>query len=729
MDYQGSATSSSRKTHQELKQLSIQLQEKKGDCLPGGFISELPTVIYPKIPEIKRLGELKTIWDNWTIERQSTFTAKYGDIALLLPIEVDEQLLKAAMLFWDPSYRCFTFNREDLTPTVEEYAALLRISPPNPDKVFWKKSKKVPFRKKLAQMTGMDANIFVPMTKLKGKNECVQCDFLERYIVQNNNDNRVMDIFALVVYGTLIFPQSPGYVDAAVVDLIEQVDNQANPVPAIIAETIRSLNYCRRNRESSFVGCAQLFYIWIRSHFWGKCETSLRFCMNTMVPVEEFCRKEWPKNQTREQWVAALRDLDPTHVTWKAPWMNQDCMLYGCGDKMWVPLLGLWGVVSYAPLLVCRQYASEQFIPATQGLNQLEFAYGDAGYATQLVKLSALWSEPQRTNLARHGHNVAPGYLEWNSNRAKDVMLPARDDSVQPANPLPERIPTEIEILRRELEVERRKNMDLDHQYQADLGQYRYFLKIEEDKVKDEKKERASLLEDFKRLGLKNKRLEDELKGKNGNPSKRIKLMENTQRELEEAQKQTKEQQELTKYWKQQARELRSKMAEERKVWENKYGNDMRECSQKNAELKLKLRAGKIEQAELRAENQSIRDAIQAMEQSLVGHQNYIVQLQEDIVFQNVQHVRILGEVEWDKEAWKAQCLARQLYIKHTTEQIYKAVCKAHKMLEEAEALLQNFAPTGKNGQQLLNFIEEVRSHCEQVKAFYGYNCNMLNNV
>ena len=61
-------------------------------------------------------------------------------------------------------------------------------------------------------------------------------------------------------------------------------------------------------------------------------------------------------------------------------------------------------------------------------------------------------------------------------------MLPTRDDSVEPANLLPERIPTEVEILRRELEVERRRNMDLDHQYQADLGQCRYFLKIEEDK-------------------------------------------------------------------------------------------------------------------------------------------------------------------------------------------------------------------------------------------------------
>ena len=32
-------------------------------------------------------------------------------------------------------------------------------------------------------------------------------------------------------------------------------------------------------------------------------------------------------------------------------------------------LLGLWGVISYALILVCRQYASEQFIPVTHGLS------------------------------------------------------------------------------------------------------------------------------------------------------------------------------------------------------------------------------------------------------------------------------------------------------------------------------------------------------------------------
>ena len=130
-------------------------------------------MVYLKISEIKKLQELKVIWEGWTAKRKNAFTAKYGDIALLLPIEVDEQLLKAIILFWDPFYRCFTFNQEDLIPTVEEYTILLRISPPNLDKVFWKKSKKVPFRKKLAQVINIDASIFVSITRQKGKNECV----------------------------------------------------------------------------------------------------------------------------------------------------------------------------------------------------------------------------------------------------------------------------------------------------------------------------------------------------------------------------------------------------------------------------------------------------------------------------------------------------------------------------------------------------------------------------
>ena len=51
-------------------------------------------------------------------------------------------------------------------------------------------------------------------------------------------------------------------------------------------------------------------------------------------------------------------------------------------------------------------------------------------------------------------------------------------------------MPTELELLRRELKIERKKNLDQDSSYQVELGQCRYFLKIEEDKVKDKRRER-----------------------------------------------------------------------------------------------------------------------------------------------------------------------------------------------------------------------------------------------
>ena len=71
---------------------------------------------------------------------------------------------------------------------MEEDVTLLIISPPNPDKVFWKKSKKVPFTKKLAQMMTISANGLDSKTKQKGINEYIQCDFLKEFISENNDD-------------------------------------------------------------------------------------------------------------------------------------------------------------------------------------------------------------------------------------------------------------------------------------------------------------------------------------------------------------------------------------------------------------------------------------------------------------------------------------------------------------------------------------------------------------
>ena len=147
-------------------------------------------------------------------------------------------------------------------------------------------------------------------------------------------------------------------------------------------------------------------------------------------------------------------------------------------------------------------------------------------------------------------------------------------------------------------------------------------------------------------------------------------------------------------------------MVEERQIWEHKYEAATEKQSQEIAGLKFRLRAKTIEQAE---------------------HMDYIILLREQDVSKTVEYERLLRELGRDNEDWKTQCMARQIYIKHETKQLFKTITKAHEMWDKAEALRQEFIPTGRNGQQLLNFIEEAKDHYKQVNAFYGYNCNMLN--
>ena len=49
---------------------------------------------------------------------------------------VEEPLLRAAMKFLDPSYRCFTFGKNDLVPNIEEYFALIGLEFQHSDKVY-----------------------------------------------------------------------------------------------------------------------------------------------------------------------------------------------------------------------------------------------------------------------------------------------------------------------------------------------------------------------------------------------------------------------------------------------------------------------------------------------------------------------------------------------------------------------------------------------------------------
>ena len=71
----------------------------------------------------------------------------------------------------------------------------------------------------------------------------------------------MVDVFALAIYGLVIFPKVPGHVEVAVIDVIEKIESQANPVPAIVAETLHILNFCRRSKNGDLICCVQMLYV------------------------------------------------------------------------------------------------------------------------------------------------------------------------------------------------------------------------------------------------------------------------------------------------------------------------------------------------------------------------------------------------------------------------------------------------------------------------------------
>ncbi|MBA0881380.1 hypothetical protein Goshw_016907 [Gossypium schwendimanii] len=158
-------------------------QQGKCDSLAEGYVSELWDFTRISVTQIS-LQELKEIWDQWNDE------------------------------FWNPAYSCFTFGKGDLVPTVEEYIALLRCSKIQVDR--------------------------------KGESTYIHWKNLRDLILAHPDVKRKVDVFALSVYGLVVFPKALGHVDQAVIDLFDQIDKKVTPVPIILVETFRSLNECRR---------------------------------------------------------------------------------------------------------------------------------------------------------------------------------------------------------------------------------------------------------------------------------------------------------------------------------------------------------------------------------------------------------------------------------------------------------------------------------------------------
>jgi len=371
-----------------------------------------------KLPVVKDLNcmvnEMKRILVHSQNIDEAAFSMKYGRLLEITKIEVLNPAIKALINFWDPDYRCFSFGNVDLCPTVEEYGMLMEF-PKHLHKVYFplRSDKVIPELSKLLKIPHLSRFLEKNASGLKWKFLEVE---LERKKLQYGSMLERDRLIALGIYGLVLFPSLTGVISLeAAAAFVEYENTHVNPITAILAETFLTLNHFRKTGKGAMRCCTQLLYIWMVSHIETKKPIFNNFWWFNQKPLKLVEEEEWG-SLGDQGWMKKLQELPSSNFSWKAPWVKSVDVLVSCGQKCWVPLIGITGYVSYAPALVIRQLGGIQHIPRTVGLAEFSGFFKDQSALEVLETIKQDWSHLtliQKESERLRDPSSSEGYEKW----------------------------------------------------------------------------------------------------------------------------------------------------------------------------------------------------------------------------------------------------------------------------------------------------------------------------
>ncbi|PKI59082.1 hypothetical protein CRG98_020537 [Punica granatum] len=182
-----------------------------------------------------------------------------GDLPLLVDSPIDWILLRTAISFCDTQRAVFRFQGMELAPTVKEYTTLIQRPMPTRD---------------------------------------IACDAYHEFL--------------LLIFGTIMFLYLSNLIDGALAQVILQVVGVHSYVEAVLAETIRSLDYVREARHGRMRGSPHLLQIWLLTHMWPfgsshpfSCITDERSLIVRLLYVFQ------PSDRDYIDWIQFLEELTP----------------------------------------------------------------------------------------------------------------------------------------------------------------------------------------------------------------------------------------------------------------------------------------------------------------------------------------------------------------------------------------------------------------------------------
>ncbi|PKI40547.1 hypothetical protein CRG98_039062 [Punica granatum] len=255
-----------------------------------------------------------------------------GELPELAECSIDWTLLRAAIEFWDPQHAMFNFQGTELTPTIKEYTALIERLTGTQDIV-------VP---NLFAMISSRLSVFLGIRieeaqqeLLHGWEHNIQINWLINWTHLVDSNRR----------GTC--PRRPSS---------EKCHSYAE---ALMAETVRSLDYVQANRRYTMMGSLHHLQMWLLGHIQPFC---LYHPFLNLVDDQLFQAFGSPEPNAFD-WRRFILQLTPEQLLWCASWNLGGPMAIGCPVITGLPLISHSGSTLVFPNRVIRQLGGVQDVP------------------------------------------------------------------------------------------------------------------------------------------------------------------------------------------------------------------------------------------------------------------------------------------------------------------------------------------------------------------------------
>ncbi|XP_050919798.1 uncharacterized protein LOC127137372 [Lathyrus oleraceus] len=297
-------------------------------------------------------------------------------------------------------------------------------------------------------------------------------------------------IFALIMYGIVLFPNMEDFIDLASIYLFMA----KNLVPTLLADTYYSIHVRNEKKKGTIVCCTPLLYRWFISHLPSK--------------------GSFVDNKGNLKWSQRIMSLTAEDISWYSRVYDGVEIIMDCGNFPNVPLLGTKGGINYNPrIALCQLGYPMVNKPDSKMLEEFVLYEGvdNSKFQKRIIQAWGYIHRHGRAELGKKNCITKEACTQWVKERVKEFLLPFPLEPsmiIKPVKPVVTPI-LEVDKLKGAIKALEKENSHL----RSNLGK----LTLEKENLKsnlNQKRDRAAKTsKEIQEEQHKRRKVSDALKG------------------------------------------------------------------------------------------------------------------------------------------------------------------------------------------------------------------------